>query len=496
MRYLNIIIILVALLSLSNCEKDAGFQPKEYPYVITYSPSLNSDGAVFSADFKNIGNQKILKYGFVWSLASSPTIQDFNRLFDEKPSKGIYSCNVNSGLAKGQTYYVRAYVLTDKYEIYGNEKSFNSQGSLPPVVNDFEPKFGPVGTQVTIEGRNFALSKSENIVRFGEHIALVDSVTETKLFVKVPQLTKPEKVVVAVETAGMLGNSNEKFDLYFPWKRLIYTHDIKPASTSFTIAENVYIVNSYTSSGLRFNSLENTWQKFNLPENAGRYPKAFSASEKGYILLENGFYEYDPIKNSWIQKEDFPDEVVRDDYTFTMSFAQFGCIGFCYKNQKLWLYDPNSNTWTRKADFPEDFTHTSNPVWGSFSFSIENSGYLGVSQSAFAINTFWEYKLDSDLWERKMPLPSDAYCLYACMVIDGSAYVGLGKNFEWGDGYVSNEIWKYNHSNNSWNKYQNCPINMSAYASFGINSKGYVLSGSTKFDSDLDSIWEFDPSKN
>lgn len=496
MRYLRFIIVITALMTLLNCEKDAEVQPKEYPYVITNSPSVNTSEVEFSADLINIGSQEILKHGFVWSTESNPTIKDNNKLFEDKASKGVYTCNVNCGLANGQIYYVRAYILTDQYEVYGNVKSFISQGSLPPIINNFEPKFGAAGTQVIIDGRNFALSRSGNTVWFGEHIALVDSVTKTKLFVKVPQVTKPEKVVVAVETAGVLGNSFEKFNLYFPWKKLSATHDVNYASTSFTISDNVYIINSNTSSGLKFNSLENTWQKFNLPENAGSYPKVFSTLEKGYVLLENGFYEYDPIRNSWTQKEDFPDDVVQKDYTFTMSFAQIGFIGFCYKNKNLWLYDPNSNTWTRKADFPEDFTQTSHPVWGNFSFSIENSGYLGVSQTGSAINTFWEYKVDSDLWERKTPLPSDAYVLYACMVIDGSAYVGLGNNFEWDDGYVSNEIWKYDHLTNSWNKYQNCPINMSTYASFGINSKGYLLSGTTKFDGDIDSIWEFDPSKN
>ncbi len=496
MRYLKFIIIVAALLSLTNCEEDAEVQPKDYPYVITNLPGVNNTGAEFSADITNLGNNAILKYGFVWSTESNATTLDYNIMFEDKASEGIYSCNVNSGFAKGQTYYVRAYILTDQYEVYGNEESFISEGSLPPVVTDFEPKFGAAGTQVIIYGTNFGQSKSGNTVRFGEHIALVDSVTETKLFVEVPQVTEPDTVVIAVETAGMTGNSVEQFDLYFPWKRLSATHDVNYASTSFTIADNAYIINSNTSLGLKFNSLENTWQEFDLPERAGQYPKAFSTKEKGYVLLGNGFYEYDPIGNSWTKKEDFPDEVVRNDYSFTMSFDQFGCIGSCYKNQKLWLYDPNSNTWTRKADFPEDFTQTTYPVWGSFSFSIENSGYLGVSQTAFAINTLWEYNVDSDVWESKMPLPSCAYNLYACMVIDGSAYVGLGKNFVWGDGYVSNEIWKYDNLNNSWNKYQNCPINMSAFASFGINSKGYVLSGSPELDGDIGSIWEFDPSKN
>ena len=66
---LKFIIIIAASLFFTNCERDAEVQPKEYPYVITNSPTVNSNGAEFSADITNIGNQEILKYGFVELLS-------------------------------------------------------------------------------------------------------------------------------------------------------------------------------------------------------------------------------------------------------------------------------------------------------------------------------------------------------------------------------------------------------------------------------------------
>ena len=489
MRYINIIILGV-LLSLTSCEKDVVVQPKEYPYVITYSPSVNNEIVELSANITDLGNQTILKYGFVWSIEFNPTIQHSSILFDEKASKGVYSYIVKGGLIKGEPYYVRSYILTDQCEVYGNEVSFISEGSLPPVINGFEPKFGATGSQVVIEGRNFGLSKLANTVKFGENIALVDSVTETKLFVKVPQVTNPGKVVVSVETAGMITQSNDKFDLYSTWKKLNATHNIKLASASFTIADNAYVIISNTNQYMIFNSLLNNWQILTLPEKAGAAPKAFSTSGKGYALLENGFYEFDPNSNKWTRKKDFPDKVISNDYTFAMGFAQLGFIGSCYWSQKLWMYDPNSDTWTRKADFPEDFISPRDPVFGNCSFSIDNSGYLVLSQAGNGIY-LWEYKVDSDVWEVKAPLSSNVYRNYACMVIDESAYIGLGENIVWGN--HSNKFWKYDLLKNNWIECQNSPINMEAYASFGINRKGYVFSGS-KVDSG--SIWEFNPSRN
>lgn len=480
-----------------NCE-DAEMIPKEYPYVVMESVSTSNSGAKFSANVSGLGNQTILSHGFVWGVQSTLNIEvDDHKYITSKPATGSIVMEINSGLMEGQTYYVRPFIQTENILVYGSELSFTSEGSNPPEIHDFQPKFGPVGTRVEITGKNFGLSGKSNTVKFGEYIAQVDSATETKLYVKVPQVKEPEEVNIIVETAGMLVNSNEKFDLYFPWLRLSTTHSINYGSTSFTIADKAYIINSNTSSGLRFNSSDETWQAFSLPENAGPYPKAFSISNKGYAVLENGFYEYDPVNNIWTQKANFPDKIERDDYTFTMSFDQSGFIGFCYKNQKLWSYNPKEDIWTERASFPEDFTQTSFPVWGSFSFSIENKGYLGVSQSTSVINTFWEYDVNSDSWMKKFPLPSDAHGNFASMVVKGEAYVGLGQKFTGCTcDNTSNQVWKYNQSSDNWEAYQNNPITIGAYASFGLGEKGYVIAGYTKNYDVLNEIWEFDPKEN
>ncbi|MCP2044139.1 IPT/TIG domain-containing protein [Pontibacter sp. HSC-36F09] len=489
-------ILFLGLIFLVRCQ-DAEIAPKEYPIVLMEEVSASESGAKFSANVKSLGNEKALSHGFVWGSHPNLSIDvdDFKNISTELVT-GKFALEINSGLVKGQTYYVRPFIRTESMLVYGSELSFTSEGSKPPEVHDFHPKFGSTGTSVEITGINFGFSAKSNTVLFGRHVAKVDSATATKIYVKVPKVTEPEKVDITVITAGMPANSKDKFDLYFPWLKLNFTHDINPASTTFTIGDNAYILNPNSSTGLKFNSTNKTWQTLYLPHSTGRYPKAFTISNKGYVLLENGFYEYNPNSEVWIQKADFPDKIERDDYAFTFSFDQMGFIGSCYRNQKLWSYLPNSDTWIRKADFPEDFTKTTSPVWGNFSFAIENSGYLGISQTAFAFNTFWKYDALSDSWERKKPLPSDAYNSYACMVIDGAAYVGLGSNFEWGDGYVSNKIWKYDQLNDSWIQFQNCPTSMAVNTSFGINGKGYLLSGFTKYSSSLREIWEFNPIKN
>ncbi len=55
-----------------------------------------------------------------------------------------------------------------------------------PTITDFNPKSGPVGTAVTINGTNFDTTPSNNIVYFGAVKATITAATSTSLSVTVP----------------------------------------------------------------------------------------------------------------------------------------------------------------------------------------------------------------------------------------------------------------------------------------------------------------------
>lgn len=497
MNYLKPIIILTAAFSLINCDKDAEVQQKDYPYVVTNSPTVNSEGAGFSAKLTNKGNQKILKYGFVWGTEPNPTTHDNIVLFDEKEIEHNFSYSVTSGLVKDQTYYVRAYILTDQYEVFGNEKSFNSLGSLPPVINDFNPKFGPIGTKVIIEGRNFALSKTGNTVKFGDIQAIIDSASENKLIITIPKITKPEKVQVNIKTAGMSATSSDLFDLWFPWLKKKDLGFLSFNSASFTIGNTGYVIIGNSTDMITYNPVSDEWPMYiTLPENSGDRPMAFSINDVAYILLNNNMWQYNPLSDNWIKKKAFPGTLqTSKSYAFGFKVDSKIYIGNCYKNYEFWEYDPNLDQWLQKSDFIGNSDQTS-PVWGNYTFSLNNKGFLGVSQTAFALNTLWEYDPTEDLWTAKSPLPSNAYGDYCSFVINNEAFVGLGKNFNWSDGYKSDKIWKYDFQNDTWIEYRNCPAKLGVITSFSFDKKAYIISGYTKNHRYLNVLWEFDPYKN
>ncbi len=487
MRYLKFIIIIAASLFFTNCERDAEVQPKEYPYVITNSPTVNSNGAEFSADITNIGNQEILKYGFVWSTEPNPTIQDYNKIFDDKANKGIYTCNVNYGLAKGQTYYVRAYILTDQYEVYGNVKSFNSQGSLPPVIDDFEPKFGPIGTEVTIEGKNFALLKNGNKVKFGDIEVLVDSVSENIMKVKIPPISKPEMVQVTIETAGMTVTSQDSFDLWFPWKKIgTFNIDLYGAA-SFSYGDRGYIIQRNSNDLQEYNPQANTFSSYgSLPESASSNPLAACYETKAIVLLNSNVYEFDLNSFNWSLITNYPYSRTEDDYLFYFNNEIFlGSFG----NGTLYKFNLSQNLWSQVSA-----SDIIDPYYYSY-YSMDNEGYIfyGTFRGGTSI---YKYSPDSDSWKYLTSYPFASQAWSSQFMINSLIYAGFGYTNDWDEGYSSNQIWEFNSENKRWSRYHDCPQRMDVELSLSINGKGYVFSMNGPWYNDLSDVWEFDPTKN
>ena len=327
--------------SFLGCEKDAEVLPKDYPYVVTETPIGEENGTVFSAEIINSGKTEIEYYGFVWGENEETYLLDCKKLFDGSAVQMKYSYTLKGGLAKDKDYNIRAYVKTNQLEVYGNKITFKSRGSLAPVINDFSPKNGPAGSKVVIDGENFAMSKTGNKVMFGENEAVVDSVSENKLIVTVPQINMSEKVLISIETADMLTTSVETFDLWFPWiRKADYPGTYLRETSSFELNGKIYICGGVD---------RRTWE------------------------LSNEVWEYDPIIDAWVRKSDFPGEARRYGISFSCGGKGYFGMGEDFTNSinnkyliDIWEYDPYSDQWSLKTNFP------GTPVILTKSFIIDN----------------------------------------------------------------------------------------------------------------------------
>ncbi|MBI3003909.1 MAG: VCBS repeat-containing protein, partial [Ignavibacteriales bacterium] len=121
-----------------------------------------------------------------------------------------------TGLTNGTTYYFRITAMDSA----GNESGYSNEVSVtnfaPPTISDFNPKFGPVGTNVTITGTNFSTTASKNIVYFGAVKAVVTSASPTSLTVTTPVSASFAPIAVTDTTTGLTAYSIMPFIVTFP----------------------------------------------------------------------------------------------------------------------------------------------------------------------------------------------------------------------------------------------------------------------------------------
>ncbi len=85
-----------------------------------------------------------------------------------------------------------------------------------PVISDFSPAKGAVGTTITITGLNFDSIPANNVVKFNGVTATVSQATATQLTVKVPAGALTGKITAAVNS--LMATSSTNFTVPLPLK--------------------------------------------------------------------------------------------------------------------------------------------------------------------------------------------------------------------------------------------------------------------------------------
>ncbi len=495
-----------------SCKKDAEVLPKFYPYVITAEPVVTPGGVTFSADILQPGDGKIVQYGFVWSNDfGKPTISSDNKIFSADPGKGTYSYEVTGGLIKGASYAVRAYVVTDEFEVYGNARYFECQGSSPPQIAGFSPESGPIGTRVVIEGKNFAVSGSGNMVKIGGIRAVVDSVTDDRLYVKVPEVMESSDLPISLEVAEMKVLTEKPFSVWYPWKKMKDFNGGYNGITGFSVGGKAFIGLGYGHTELwEYDpATEYFVRKRDFPHGLDVEPKCFTSGNKGYAIISNGsnnypgistiteLWEYDPDLDRWTRKADFPGLNRSAATAFSIGSKGYFAAGhyvdpygYWYYLKDMWEYDPSTDKWTRKKDFPGSDRQL------AYAFSIGTNGYMGIGATGWPQMSMYKYDAISDTWTGIGDYPGTGFIYINGFVLNNKGYLGMGGD---NSGHSFADFWEFDPSGNTWKKMNSCPAEMQACVAFSLNNKGYIGFGLQYFQDDPDyrnTLYEFDPAKN
>ncbi len=232
-------------------------------------------------------------------------------------------------------------------------------------------------------------------------------------------------------------------------------------------------------------SAQGVWSsKANLSEN-GRYATMFfSANNKGYIgggetgpgVYKNDLWEYDPAVATWTQKADFGGGTCGNIYApavFVIDNIAYVCTGYDINNQfknTVWAYNPILNTWAQKNNFP------GTARYGAFAFSIGTKGYLGMGQNLGSLNDFWQYNPSTDTWTSLTNFASQARYGAIGFSINGKGYAGFGSCQ--GNSVNYNDFFEFNPVNNSWTQKASFPGSPRYYPTyFVINGMAYIGTG-------------------
>ena len=88
--------------------------------------------ATFNGFIETKGDPAYTERGFVYGIMRNPTITEGTKLIVPGTEIGAYMANATS-LEEGKTYYVKAYAITPKKVVYGEEISFDFIANMPKV---------------------------------------------------------------------------------------------------------------------------------------------------------------------------------------------------------------------------------------------------------------------------------------------------------------------------------------------------------------------------
>jgi hypothetical protein len=122
-------IVLVIASILMTCD-NYEFPKSPYPRIETLPVvDLDKTAVTFQAKITQLGIKPIISQGFIWGVQEAlyPGLSEKSD-FGAASKTGLLEQNIADGLYADTTYYVKAYLITDSYSVYGKVIAFRTFG--------------------------------------------------------------------------------------------------------------------------------------------------------------------------------------------------------------------------------------------------------------------------------------------------------------------------------------------------------------------------------
>ncbi len=367
-------------------------------YEVVNSSSLKLSGTVTFG-----GSGTFTSHGHVWSdKNANPTLSDSHNDLGDISANGTFTGEAK-GLDYGKVYYFRAYAKQGSQVVYGN-------------VLKCSPAWRPMADFGGGPRRDgFFLS-------FGSKV--YGGLGSTSFF-------EPPRTIDIWEFDPGTGAWNYKSS---------YPGGPREEAFGFVLNGKIYIgggVNSDKSGNPVWNTdlytydpAANAWTQIAYK---GDFPNsttftsgngAFALDNKGYVMIRNTLFQFDPVTNEWMKKGDLPKAYHEFYSVCSLNGKGYMLVGFGGEAD-TWEYDPVQNKWTAKAKFPPGLRLE------SMAFALGSKIYMGAGAKNTDFSNIqddlWEFDPVSNTWKQVTVLPYARQGAFAVSV-EGRAFVGTGVN--------------------------------------------------------------------
>jgi len=277
---------------------------------------------------------------------------------------------------------------------------------------------------------------------------------------------------------------------------MVYGH------ASVVLNGNVYILggfvnSSYSNQNLCYSPQKDGW----IEETSMLSERAFFTAEivNGKIYIFGGqdincspvntVEEYDIATGTWS-----PCPPMSERKTYLTSGVIDGKIYVCggdywgydmpYSNV-LEVYDPVSKTWSRKANMPEGLAMPKAVSLNGCLYVV--GGYKTVGSNNQVSQSVYKYDPTSNSWSTVAPLPVPRVN-HGLVTVNGKIYAIGGQNSTG----VLDSIYEYDPSTDTWTAKNPMPQANMQFSTAVVNDKIYIIGG-CDFVNDLKSVYEYDP---
>lgn len=362
-----------------------------------------------------------------------------------------------------------------------------------PVITEFDPKEGGIGKwNIRIIGQGFSNTPWHNFVEIGGQKTKTIESSETELLIEADlNSILPMDHYISVTVDEITGISDSYFKVLSPWKRLSdFPGPQRGDALSININNKLYVgfgvklnelVDPYYSDLWEFNPLTNSWKELKA------FPSEWNYSSGGFSFVIDGivylggahhiqtiygwlpdFWSYDPEKDSWTKKTDFPGNLTGKKWGgFTINgkgyVLQTVSKSSTSNKRPVWEYDPTSNSWTEITIHPDNTSGT------LYHFSIGSDIYTLSSNKEV-----YKYSPEDNIWVQLNDVLFD-FDMNSSPLFCSNDTIAYGIAINW--------FYKYNPKNDLWMKAPIFPGEIASSMPVIVNSKLYF---------GTDEFWSFD----